>query len=436
MARLRTLMASLAASVMPPPVPPALGPACAKTFFEGTQRTCPPEETLDRVRPHLAQMGITRLADITGLDTVGIPVAQAIRPMGRSLSVKQGKGATLAAALASAAVEAAEAWHAETFRPATRRGTARQLRRTHRVCDLDGLAAGPGPLEGTVLTWVRASNLVDGAVLMVPFDCVHLDFVRPAETDLLDRSSNGLAGGNTLAGAVLHALLEMIERDALASFWTLPERTRRARRIDAALAAQSDPVVALMLERIVAAGLHLELFDATNDLAVPSVLARIYGIGTASAARFGAGVSGASLGHGAHLNPAIALSRAVSEAAQSRLTRIAGSRDDLTPRHYRPATGGNLPRLMTHVLDRSAHGYRAFDYADLSAGTAADDVAVLVARLRSAGLDQILMLDLSRDLPIHAARVVIPGIGRMVRHDVPLPGRRFIETVATNERTS
>jgi len=39
-----------------------------------------------------AAAGVTRLAEITGLDLVGIPVFQAIRPAGRSLSVHQGKG--------------------------------------------------------------------------------------------------------------------------------------------------------------------------------------------------------------------------------------------------------------------------------------------------------------------------------------------------------
>ena len=50
----------------------------------------------------MAPMGITRLADVTGLDNIGIPVFQAIRPNARSLSVSQGKGVSLEAAQASA----------------------------------------------------------------------------------------------------------------------------------------------------------------------------------------------------------------------------------------------------------------------------------------------------------------------------------------------
>jgi ribosomal protein S12 methylthiotransferase accessory factor YcaO len=47
-------------------------------------------------------MGITRLGNITGLDRIGIPVAIAVRPNSRSVSVSQGKGLELPQALASA----------------------------------------------------------------------------------------------------------------------------------------------------------------------------------------------------------------------------------------------------------------------------------------------------------------------------------------------
>ena len=40
----------------------------AKLFTEGTHRTRSPESTLEWIRPHFPYAGITRLADITGLD--------------------------------------------------------------------------------------------------------------------------------------------------------------------------------------------------------------------------------------------------------------------------------------------------------------------------------------------------------------------------------
>src|SRR6266513_3860017 len=88
-----------------------------KRFRRGTHRTADPGETLARVRPHMARMGITRLGNITGLDRVGIPVAIAVRPNSRSVSVSQGKGLDLPQAMASALMEASEGFHAEEIGP-------------------------------------------------------------------------------------------------------------------------------------------------------------------------------------------------------------------------------------------------------------------------------------------------------------------------------
>ena len=51
-----------------------------KVYVRGTHRTVPPAETLARLKPLLPKMGITRLANVTGLDTIGIPVVMSVRP--------------------------------------------------------------------------------------------------------------------------------------------------------------------------------------------------------------------------------------------------------------------------------------------------------------------------------------------------------------------
>ena len=85
----------------------------AKRYTTGTHRVFAPEETLERMRPHWRKLGVTRFADVTGLDRIGIPVIMAIRPNSRSVAVSQGKGVHLAAAKASALMETVETWHAE-----------------------------------------------------------------------------------------------------------------------------------------------------------------------------------------------------------------------------------------------------------------------------------------------------------------------------------
>ena len=80
--------------------------------------------TLARVLPMAPRMGITRFAVLTGLDVLGIPVVAATRPNSRSIAVHQGKGVTLAAAKASAVMEAVETFHAETMIAAAAPGRA------------------------------------------------------------------------------------------------------------------------------------------------------------------------------------------------------------------------------------------------------------------------------------------------------------------------
>src|SRR4026208_580587 len=74
--------------------------------------SCAPE-TGARLRKHFRRRGITRLAEVTGLDRIGIPVCMAVRPNSKTLAVSQGKGLSDAAAQASAIMEAAEVATAE-----------------------------------------------------------------------------------------------------------------------------------------------------------------------------------------------------------------------------------------------------------------------------------------------------------------------------------
>src|SRR5436309_4237662 len=85
----------------------------AKGFTYGTHRSCSPAETWERIKPHFAKAGLTRVADITGLDRVGIPVTLAYRPDSPTMASSTGKGLTLEAALVSGAMEAMELYHAE-----------------------------------------------------------------------------------------------------------------------------------------------------------------------------------------------------------------------------------------------------------------------------------------------------------------------------------
>src|SRR4029453_18505705 len=114
----------------------------SKVLRAGTHRSQTLEETLTRVLQFAPVMGITRVANVTGLDPVGIPVVMVCRPNSRSVAVSQGKGIDLASARASGLMEAVELYHAETITLPLRLATYEELRYQHNVVEVAILPRG------------------------------------------------------------------------------------------------------------------------------------------------------------------------------------------------------------------------------------------------------------------------------------------------------
>jgi ribosomal protein S12 methylthiotransferase accessory factor len=116
------------------------------------------------------------------------------------------------------------------------------------------------------------------------------------------------------------------------------------------------------------------------------------------------------MGFGCHPDRAVALSRALTEAAQSRLTLIAGTRDDFVPGYYRQ--GRDAKAIATHVARLNGRPVRAFtDVVHASGTTIDEDVTHELDCLRAAGVQQAILVDLTRpDVRIPVVRMVVPGL--------------------------
>ena len=206
-----------------------------KRYRHGTNRCCSPLETRRKLAPLLRAMGITRVANVTGLDHVGIPVVIVYRPNARSLSSAQGKGLDLDAVRASGLMEAVESFHAEHFDRPLRFESYAELRRQVPDVVLDGLprAAGAHFDPDRPLPWIEGYDLLDDKPAWVPFELVHTDFrIPPPEgSGFFLQTSNGLAAGNHFLEALIHAVSEVIEADALALWELVGWKERRKRRI-------------------------------------------------------------------------------------------------------------------------------------------------------------------------------------------------------------
>jgi YcaO-like protein with predicted kinase domain len=311
-----------------------------------SDRICSASGTLTRVMPLLESFGITRVARVTGLDRVGIPVWNAMRPNAKSLSIHQGKGISDDDARASATMEAIERSAAEQIMVPHSFECKASLASRNCIYDpldnLLGLRQKPFA-DDEPLAWIQGSNLFDGSSILVPLQAVAIDRTQDSR---YWQSSDGLASGNTRKEAMLHGLLERVERDA-DTLWSLERRRARLQsRFDHA--ALGDPVVDSLAGRIAAAGLRLVLFDMTSDLGIPAVSALI---GPDKGGGRPMRYIDAAGGSGAHPVTARAAIRAITEAAQSRLTLISGARDDVNPRRYDDALS---PALIEDLASPAA----------------------------------------------------------------------------------
>jgi YcaO-like protein with predicted kinase domain len=183
------------------------------------------------------------------------------------------------------------------------------------------------------------------------------------------------------------------------------------------LATVDDRACRWAVDRIADAGLEVAVWDVTSDLHIPAFLCLIRDPGERDG-HIGIG-SGASPGSGD------ALLRALLEAAQTRLTYISGSRDDLDPDEF-TARGRARKRFLANRLlgagppRRDYRSVGSFASASLQVG-----VDWLVDRLLSRGIEEIIAVDISRDaIGIPVTRVIIPGLE--APHDEPgyIPGPR------------
>ena len=182
-----------------------------------------------------------------------------------------------------------------------------------------------------------------------------------------------------------------------------------------------------VIDMIGNSGLHVELFDMTNDIGIPTVNARIFANPSAQAS--GNTEPGAS-GAGTHLDPETAILRALTEAAQSRLTKISGVRDDLESYRYIPQDVSSFAERLNMMADLM--GQRALDFAhdDRSAGSASEDVTRLVEAVKSAGVKQVVSVDLTRkEFGIPVVRIVAPGLGRIMNGTFERGTRQFPKEV-------
>jgi ribosomal protein S12 methylthiotransferase accessory factor len=393
----------------------------SKRFFEGSQRTRLPIEMLEQILPIKHQFGITRVANVTGLDRIGLPVVLVTRPNSRSVAVSQGKGTSLEAAKVSALMEAIELWHAENLLLPLIFASHCEIEHHHSTIDVDRLPRILGSRYSDYLRlhWIEGTNLVSGKQLLIPYQMVHTNYTHPLEPGYgcFAASTNGLASGGHPHEAICHAICEVIERDAVTLWHHLPASQRASRMIDPTTIDCT--VCNDILAMIRHAKLEVALWDVTSDIGIATFYCLI------TDASDPQGHMG--LGSATHTDRSVALAKTLTEAVQTRMNYITGSRDDLRMEEFM-SQGRAQKTQEAHILLRKAMPMRDFKFVPShETATFREDLEWLIERLVSVGISEIACVDLSSNVDnIFVVRTVIPGLESPHDDDTYVPGPRAL----------
>jgi YcaO-like protein with predicted kinase domain len=393
---------------------------------DGLDRVIGASETFLRLKEIGNSLGVTRIADITGLDRIGIPVYSAIVPSSEDgISVYNGKGLRPIDAKVGALMESIERQTALKNRLPYVEATYSRLSQQART--LDPWKINQALFEDftpeSLCSWVRGTDLFSGEKVWVPAHLAgYLWNDVPHGSPFTVNDSNGLASGNNRLEAVYHALCELIERDA----WSFAELgasflpAARSQVIGDRSGGQSDdlehcPCVEIpedneLFRAFQESGLSLQVRDITSALRVPAFLASVTDENIF-------GFPMAHVGFGCNPNAHVALRRAITEVAQSRCVDIQSVREDIVASSAPKETFAPHTRRIAVVNRKSwvlgeSRTRRPFEaieshsFYDLN-----QDLQWLMGQLETGGLSEAIVVDFSPDCTTHSVvRVIVPGI--------------------------
>jgi ribosomal protein S12 methylthiotransferase accessory factor len=391
------------------------------TYFKGTHRVIAPKRTIEINEDKLKTAGITRIADITDLDRIGLPIYTAIRPTAEEggVSIYGGKGITKDHAKASAMMEGFERYSAE--RQSSDESIISNLNDIDNNIDPKSLNL-PKDLERVDindwdLEWSIARDIISKKDYYIPTNAVYHPYNPKDNAKTLFKSNtNGLASGNILEEAILHGMFEVIERDA----WSIFELTHKNySQID--LDSIESDVINEIIEKFESEGIKIKLMDFTADINIPTIAASADDTVTKDAGLL-------TLGMGTHLDPEVAILRALTEVAQSRATQINGAREDTVRADFaREAGYERMKRINKYYFKQEDEQISLSDIENKSTHSITEDIEIVKNELMANDIEKILYVDLTRpEIDVSVVRVSIPEM-EMYAIDQSRAGYRFLK---------
>jgi ribosomal protein S12 methylthiotransferase accessory factor len=366
-----------------------------KRFFDGTHRVQAPEETYATVKPLMERIGVHEVVDITHLDRLGLPVFCAIRPRAAhgATAFHAGKGKEPILAEISAMMEAVERFSAEHRGDHMEVSSYEELG-IKRALDPHDLILPRRVEIGEKLHWTPSWDLLNEEPIHVPSNAVYHPYDTLGLVNPLFRSdTNGLASGNVIEEAILHAMLEVVERDDLST-------AERDRNLGRRLILEREGPAREMMAMFEDHGIDIRLWILNGKTRLPTVAAAADDTVTRDPAM-------QVIGSGTHTSPEIAALRALTEVAQSRGSYLQGGRNDPFREKFLRKAGYDRLKRLNKMWFADAEEVDIKEVPDLSTEYIDKDITVCLEEIEP-HCERVLVCDLTRTV-VPVVRVIIPG---------------------------
>lgn len=264
----------------------------------------------------------------------------------------------------------------------------------------------PMPIDPRApIGWVEAINLTGSSKRLVPAAYAYYDAPDAGRAFCLAHS-NGCAAGETRADAMLNGLYELIERDAVSIWWynQIVRPCLDLKEID-------DAYVLSVISSHERARRQVWVLDVTQDVGVP--------VFVALSRSKNAGQPDWLMGFGCHLDPLVALVRALAEMDQ--MAPMIGSPYEM-PRLWTLPDG--LPdRQLPYLFPDPAVEAVIMD-AYCPGPEATDPMEAILASLHRLGIDVLAIDQTDPDIGVPVMRILAPGLYHFWRR---LGGKRLTE---------
>lgn len=419
-------------------LPVAIGHRRKGYTADGGHRVCSPEETLRRYQHQISPItGVVRELDkLPGPDLFHNYLAKHpfrtifddLDALAKNLGGRSaGKGRTEAQARASGFCEAIERYSG-VFQGYEARQTGSSVQLGDRAIDPNAcmlfsehqyqtretwnaqnqgwFQKVPEPFDPErEIEWTPVWSLTRQEFRYLPTAYCYYGYVPDHKPDCW-ADSNGCAAGNTIEEAILQGFMELVERDSVALWWY-----NRLRKPQVDLESFRDPYFERLIQYYQSLNRELWVLDITSDLNIPTF--------AAITRRQDRAVEDIVLGYGAHFDPHIALSRALTEANQllpNVLTEVGGettyssTADPLAIKWWKTAT---LTEKTYLSPDPTALTKGKGDYSMPIHNDFWEDIKLCQKIIEDRGME-ILVLDQTRpDIGLKVAKVVVPGLRHM-----------------------